>query len=110
MPGFPAESPSFESSQGDDNSDSPPDDKRKRNTEASARFRQKKKERFQNLSKTIDQLESKAQNLEKEATSLRTENTWLKEMVIMKGRSNLKKQGSGGSAGPTEGESDDDEE
>jgi len=88
--------------------DAPVDDKRRRNTEASARFRANKKERYHNLSSTIGDLEARANNLEKEASSLRTENTWLKEMVILKGRRNMELHGRR-SAGP-EGEEGDDEE
>ncbi|KAF8317578.1 hypothetical protein DL93DRAFT_2033454, partial [Clavulina sp. PMI_390] len=58
------------------------DDKRKRNTAASARFRFKKKQRAIALEKTIGELEVRADDLEKEAGELRKENTWLKEMVI----------------------------
>jgi len=89
--------------------DSPVDDKRRRNTEASARFRAKKKERYNSLAHTIGDLESRANNLEKEASSLRTENTWLKEMVILKGRRNMELQGRH-SAGPDGDDGDDEEE
>ncbi|KAG8905073.1 hypothetical protein FRB99_000721 [Tulasnella sp. 403] len=92
-----------------DMSDSAADEKRKRNTEASARFRQKKKERVQNLSMTLTDLESKALDLEKEASNLRSENTWLKEMVIMKGRRNLELQKSSASrSGQNESSGEDD--
>ncbi|KAF8584512.1 hypothetical protein K439DRAFT_1294867, partial [Ramaria rubella] len=62
------------------------EDKRQRNTAASARFRIKKKQKSLNLERTVSDLTSRAEELEKEATNLRRENTWLKEMVIMKGR------------------------
>ncbi|KAG8861687.1 hypothetical protein FRB96_002644 [Tulasnella sp. 330] len=85
-------------------SGSPTDqDKRRKNTEASARFRQKRKERVQGLGKSISELETKAQELEREATTLRTENDWLKGMVVMKGRSNLALQNSGQTGEPSRG-------
>ncbi|KIO31565.1 hypothetical protein M407DRAFT_219392 [Tulasnella calospora MUT 4182] len=88
------------------------DDKRKRNTEASARFRAKKKERVQALSSKISNLETKATDLEREASDLKTENAWLKELVIMKGRRRLEVQGaaSAGSRARHEGDSDSEQE
>ncbi|KAF8480667.1 hypothetical protein JB92DRAFT_2766086 [Gautieria morchelliformis] len=65
------------------------EDKRQRNTAASARFRIKKKQKNLNLERTVSDLTSRAEELEKEATNLRRENSWLKEMVIMKGRQNM---------------------
>ncbi|PVG02971.1 hypothetical protein CPB86DRAFT_673646, partial [Serendipita vermifera] len=62
------------------------DDKRRRNTEASARFRMKKKEKIQQMEETMSSLQKRAEDLEREAGDLRRENGWLKEMVIMKGR------------------------
>lgn len=53
-----------------------------------ARFRIKKKQRSLNLERTVSDLEGRAVELEKEASQLRSENGWLKEMVIMKGRLN----------------------
>ncbi|KDQ13716.1 hypothetical protein BOTBODRAFT_78354, partial [Botryobasidium botryosum FD-172 SS1] len=58
------------------------DEKRRRNTVASARFRIKKKQRILNLERTVSDLEGRAEDLEKEAAELRKENVWLKEMVI----------------------------
>ncbi|KAG8956030.1 hypothetical protein FRC04_006479 [Tulasnella sp. 424] len=88
------------------------DDKRRRNTEASARFRAKKKERVNALSSKISNLENKANDLEREATDLKTENAWLKELVIMKGRRRLEVQGaaSTGSRAQHEGDSDSEHE
>jgi hypothetical protein len=54
-----------------------------------ARFRIKKKQKNLNLERTVSDLTSRAEELEKEATNLRRENSWLKEMVIMKGRRNM---------------------
>ncbi|KAG8717356.1 hypothetical protein FRC08_007642 [Ceratobasidium sp. 394] len=62
------------------------EDKRRRNTAASARFRVKKKQRTAELERTLAELEGRAGELEKEAVELRKENGWLKEMVILKGR------------------------
>ncbi|KAG9046561.1 hypothetical protein FS837_004160 [Tulasnella sp. UAMH 9824] len=88
------------------------DDKRRRNTEASARFRAKKKERVQALSSKISNLETKATDLEREASDLKTENAWLKELVIMKGRRRLEVQGAAaaGSRGQHEGDSESEQE
>ncbi|KAG8988251.1 hypothetical protein FRB90_002866 [Tulasnella sp. 427] len=88
------------------------DDKRRRNTEASARFRAKKKERVHALSEKISTLEHKANDLEREASDLKTENTWLKELVIMKGRRRLEVQGaaSAGSRGQHDGDSESEQE
>lgn len=60
------------------------DIKRRKNTEASARFRVKKKEKMEQLEQNMTQLQQRAESLEKEAGDLRRENGWLKEMVIMK--------------------------
>ncbi|KAH7334666.1 hypothetical protein B0J17DRAFT_555689, partial [Rhizoctonia solani] len=62
------------------------EDKRRRNTAASARFRVKKKQRTMELERAVIELEGRAGELEKEAVELRRENGWLKEMVILKGR------------------------
>lgn len=55
----------------------------------SARFRIKKKQKNLNLERTVSDLTSRAEDLEREATNLRRENGWLKEMVIMKGKRNI---------------------
>ncbi|KIK71421.1 hypothetical protein GYMLUDRAFT_33580 [Collybiopsis luxurians FD-317 M1] len=62
-----------------------PDDKRRRNTAASARFRIKKKLRNLNLERTVSDLTGRADELEREAADLRRENGWLKEIVMLKG-------------------------
>lgn len=54
-----------------------------------ARFRIKKKQKNLNLERTVSDLTSRAEELEREATNLRRENSWLKEIVMMKGRQNL---------------------
>ncbi|KAF5384004.1 hypothetical protein D9757_006991 [Collybiopsis confluens] len=61
------------------------EDKRRRNTAASARFRIKKKIRNLNLERTVSDLNGRADELEKEAADLRRENGWLKEIVMLKG-------------------------
>ncbi|KXN83622.1 Cytochrome c oxidase assembly protein COX19 [Leucoagaricus sp. SymC.cos] len=61
------------------------EEKRRRNTAASARFRIKKKQRTTNLERTVSDLSGRAEELEKEVTDLRRENSWLKEIVVLKG-------------------------
>lgn len=61
------------------------DEKRRRNTEASARFRVKKKLKSVHLQRGIDDLTGRADDLEREAAELRRENSWLKEIVMLKG-------------------------
>ncbi|KAF9793196.1 hypothetical protein BJ322DRAFT_1033269 [Thelephora terrestris] len=60
----------------------PTEDKRRRNTAASARFRLKKKEREAALEKRAKELETKVSELEKECEGLRRENGWLKGLVV----------------------------
>lgn len=111
-PSPPGDRSSGSEAQGMDDGLENSDDKRKRNTEASARFRAKKKERVQALSSKISNLETKATDLEREASDLKTENAWLKELVIMKGRRRLEVQGaaSAGSRARHEGDSDSEQE
>jgi hypothetical protein len=75
-----------------------------------ARFRIKKKQKNLNLERTVSDLTSRAEELEREATNLRRENSWLKEMVIMKGKRNLsgiRRPYDEKSAGDQRGKSDD---
>jgi len=58
------------------------EDKRRRNTQASARFRLKKKEREQTMEIRSKELEAKVSELEKECEALRRENGWLKGLVV----------------------------
>ena len=58
------------------------EDKRRRNTAASARFRQKKKEREAALESKAKELELKVTELERECEALRRENGWLKGLVV----------------------------
>ncbi|KAG9314565.1 hypothetical protein JVU11DRAFT_5366 [Chiua virens] len=62
------------------------EDKRRRNTVASARFRVKKKLKSLNLERTVTDLTGRTDELEREAGELRRENAWLKEIVLLKGR------------------------
>ena len=52
-----------------------------------ARFRIKKKHKTIALERSVVELEARAEDLDREVTELRRENGWLKEMLIMKGRS-----------------------
>jgi hypothetical protein len=58
------------------------EDKRRRNTAASDRFRAKKKERDAALEKKSKELETRVSELERECESLRRENGWLKGLVV----------------------------
>lgn len=60
------------------------EEKRRRNTAASARFRIKKKQKTVNLQRSISDLTGRADDLEREAADLRRENGWLKEIVMLK--------------------------
>jgi len=57
------------------------EDKRRRNTAASARFRVKKKQREQTLEKTAKEMTDKAGVLEKRVQELEMENRWLKGLI-----------------------------
>ena len=61
---------------------SPTEDKRRRNTVASARFRLKKKEREAALEGKAKELETRVKKLERECEDLRRENEWLKGLVV----------------------------
>ena len=58
------------------------EDKRRRNTAASARFRAKKKEREAAMEQKAKILEDRVTDLERECESLRKENGWLKGLVV----------------------------
>jgi hypothetical protein len=60
------------------------EDKRRRNTAASARFRVKKKLREQALEKTSKEMSDRASALEKRLQELETENRWLKGLITEK--------------------------
>ncbi|KAF5312457.1 hypothetical protein D9619_003485 [Psilocybe cf. subviscida] len=61
------------------------EEKRRRNTAASARFRVKKKHKTLSLERSVTELTGRAEELEREASDLRRENGWLKEIVMLKG-------------------------
>jgi hypothetical protein len=58
------------------------EDKRRRNTAASARFRLKKKEWETALEKKSKDLEGRVEELERECEGLRRENGWLKGLIV----------------------------
>lgn len=60
------------------------EDKRRRNTAASARFRVKKKQREQAMEKTAKEMTEKVSLLEAKINQLEMENKWLKAMVLEK--------------------------
>lgn len=60
------------------------EDKRRRNTAASARFRIKKKQREQALEKTAKEMTDRVSVLETRIQQLETENTWLKSLITEK--------------------------
>jgi hypothetical protein len=60
------------------------EDKRRRNTAASARFRIKKKQREQALEKSAKEMTDKVTALENKVTQLETENKWLKNLLVDK--------------------------
>jgi hypothetical protein len=60
------------------------EDKRRRNTAASARFRIKKKLREQEMERTQKELQDKVDQLETKIKQLQMENRWLKNLVVEK--------------------------
>lgn len=64
------------------------EDKRRRNTAASARFRVKKKQREQALEKSAKEMNDKVAALENRIQQLETENKWLKNLVMEKNEGN----------------------
>lgn len=60
------------------------EDKRRRNTAASARFRVKKKQREQALEKTLKETQEKNSKLEAKISQLELENQWLKDLITEK--------------------------
>jgi len=60
------------------------EDKRRRNTAASARFRIKKKLREQEMERSSRELQDKVTNLETKVMQLQMENRWLKNLVVEK--------------------------
>ncbi|PFH56924.1 hypothetical protein XA68_15764 [Ophiocordyceps unilateralis] len=64
------------------------EDKRRRNTAASARFRIKKKQREQALEKSAKEMTEKISALESKVVQLETENKWLKNLLVEKNEGN----------------------
>jgi septin family protein len=60
------------------------EDKRKRNQAASARFRQKKKQREQQLMETSQKMQDRTKKLEAENDELKKENMFLKKLLVEK--------------------------
>lgn len=60
------------------------EDKRRRNTAASARFRVKKKQREAALEKNAKEMSDKVASLEAKISQLETENQWLKKLILEK--------------------------
>jgi len=60
------------------------EDKRRRNTAASARFRIKKKQREQALERTVKEVQEKNDKLEAKLSQLEMENKWLKDLITEK--------------------------
>ena len=60
------------------------EDKRRRNTAASARFRVKKKQREQALEKQAKEMSDKVSHLESKVQQLEMENKWLKGLITDK--------------------------
>jgi len=60
------------------------EDKRRRNTAASARFRVKKKQREQNLERTVKDANERNAALEAKLNQLEMENKWLKNLITEK--------------------------
>lgn len=60
------------------------EDKRKRNQAASARFRQKKKQREQQILEQSREMQEKTKKLENEVEGLKRENTFLKKLLVEK--------------------------
>jgi hypothetical protein len=70
------------------------EDKRRRNTAASARFRLKKKEREADLEKKTKDMSSRCDELHKRIGALETENRWLRELITERSRNrNTKRKG-----------------
>lgn len=63
------------------------EDKRRRNTAASARFRVKKKQREQALERSAKDMSDKVAALEGRINQLETENKWLKNLITEKNES-----------------------
>ncbi|OAV94510.1 hypothetical protein, variant [Puccinia triticina 1-1 BBBD Race 1] len=58
------------------------EDKRRRNTLASARFRMKKKMKEQEIERTAREMRERVSDLEKQVDSLKQENKWLRGLIV----------------------------
>ncbi len=68
------------------------EDKRRRNTAASARFRVKKKQREQTLERTVKDVNDKNTALEAKINQLEMENKWLKNLITEKNGKQTKEE------------------
>ncbi|KAI9484353.1 hypothetical protein BDB00DRAFT_856096 [Zychaea mexicana] len=68
------------------------EDKRRRNTAASARFRAKKKVREQAMEQTVKDMAEKSEKLEERVQSLEREIKWLRTLLIEKNKKNDERQ------------------
>lgn len=69
------------------------EDKRRRNTAASARFRVKKKQREATLERTVKDITEKNASLEARVGQLEMENRWLKNLITEKTNGGAKEDG-----------------
>lgn len=79
-----ASSPASNLGQDEDSRIATEEDKRRRNTAASARFRVKKKQREAALEQKAKELNDKTSTLEQRIGQLQTENEWLKSLITEK--------------------------
>lgn len=68
------------------------EDKRRRNTAASARFRIKKKQREQALERSAKEMTEKVNSLESRINQLEMENKWLKNLIVEKNGATTKEE------------------
>jgi hypothetical protein len=68
------------------------EDKRRRNTAASARFRVKKKQREAALERTVKEVNDKNAQLQSKITQLEMENKWLKNLIVEKNGNQSKEE------------------
>lgn len=69
------------------------EDKRRRNTAASARFRTKKKEREAELERSTRDINERCEGLQKRIGELETENRWLRELITERSRNRGRRGG-----------------
>jgi Basic region leucine zipper len=68
------------------------EDKRRRNTAASARFRVKKKQREATLERTVKEVNDKNAQLQAKVSQLEMENKWLKDLIVEKNGNQSKEE------------------